>query len=70
MSPRRPLGSALVALCLLAPAVSSAMDEKEFKKQFQNTQNSWERRALIAQLDPGDDDQLDLLLKFVLQTQE
>ena len=70
MSPRRPLWPALASACLLAPAVAHAMDEKEFKKQFTNTQNSWERRALIAQLDPSQDDQLDLLLKFVLKTQE
>lgn len=54
----------------LAPATALALDDEEFKKQFTNTQNSWERRALIAQLDPSDKDQRKLLLSFVLKTQE
>ncbi|RMG17746.1 MAG: alpha/beta fold hydrolase [Planctomycetota bacterium] len=52
------------------PAPALAVDAKEFKKKFLATQNSWERRALVSQLDPSDEDSLDLLLKFVLKTQD
>jgi pimeloyl-ACP methyl ester carboxylesterase len=46
---------ALSALCLLAaPTPAQAMDLKEFKRAFAATQNSWERRALVEQLDPTD----------------
>jgi len=46
---------ALSALCILAaPTPAQAMDLKEFKRAFAATQNSWERRALVEQLDPTD----------------
>ena len=46
---------ALCALCVLAaPAPADAMELKEFKRAFAATQNSWERRALVEQLDPTD----------------
>ena len=61
--------TALAAVGALA-SPASAMDDKEFKQKFTSTQNSWERRALIAQLDPTDDGSLNLLIKFVLKTQE
>jgi pimeloyl-ACP methyl ester carboxylesterase len=61
----------LLALALVGlPAAASAMDAKEFKKKFTSTQNSWERRDLVRQLDPTQKKSMDLLLKFVLKTQD
>jgi pimeloyl-ACP methyl ester carboxylesterase len=71
MSAHRFAATAFTALALAAcPTVAFAVDAKEFKKKFAATQNSWERRALVTQLDPSDDKSLDLLLKFVLKTQD
>lgn len=55
------------------PEPSAAGDSaaaKEFKKAFNETQNSWERRAAVLRLDPKDEDSLDLLCEFVLKTQD
>ena len=66
-----PRIAAATLLLGLAPSLALAeIDAKKFKKDFTATQNSWERRALVTQLDPSDDKSLDLLLKFVLKTQD
>lgn len=50
---------------LASPA--RAVDAKEFKRQFMEKQNSWERIALIKALDPKDKASLNLLTEFVLK---
>lgn len=61
------------ATCLGITLPSAAQGEvgaKEFKKAFVETQNSWERRALVERLDPTDDKSLELLTEFVLNEQD
>lgn len=58
-----PLFLALGALA--SPAL--AVDAKEFKKQFIEKQNSWERIALIKALDPKEKASLELITDFVLK---
>jgi pimeloyl-ACP methyl ester carboxylesterase len=60
--------AATVGLAL--PAAGDSAASKEFKKKFEGTQNSWERRRFIEQLDPTDDDSLELITDFVLKTQD
>jgi pimeloyl-ACP methyl ester carboxylesterase len=62
-------GSAVV-ICLLVASPASALDARKFKLEFQATQNSWERRALIRQLDPDDPDSQKVLLNVILKTQD
>lgn len=58
----------LSALCLLtSPAAADGMDLKEFKRAFAATQNSWERRQLVEQLDPTDKKSRKILY-FVLES--
>jgi len=69
MKLRRALS--LAALLVVAfPIIGQGMDDKEFKKKFVGTQNSWERRDLVKQLDPTDERSLNLLMKFVLKKQD
>lgn len=72
--------SAALVLTLVAGAIFASHPEptvagdsaaaKEFKKAFNDTQNSWERRAAVLRLDPKDEDSLDLLTEFVLKQQD
>lgn len=60
-----------VCLGLAAPAPAKDSDAaRAFKKSFVETNNSWERRALVERLDPADEDSLDLLTEFVLAQQD
>lgn len=67
---KRIVCTALAVIALLGTAepvlADGTLDVKEFKKQFSNTQNSWERRALIQKLDPTNAKALKIL-KAVLQ---
>ena len=44
-----------------------AMDLKEFKKAYAATPNSWERRALVTQLNPEDKKSLKLITGHILK---
>lgn len=59
-----------LALLCLAPSAARAMDDKEFKKKFVETPNSWEKRDLVRQLDPTDKKSFDILIKFILKKQD
>ena len=56
------------SLFLLATVAGPALaiDSKEFKKQYLEKQNSWEKIELIKSLDPKDKASLELLTDFVL----
>lgn len=62
-------GAICLGFALPAPGADSEA-AKAFKKSFTETQNSWERRALVERLDPTDEDSLDLITDFVLKTQD
>src|SRR5690606_12027285 len=62
-------GAGCLGYALPAPAKDSEA-AKAFKKSFVETNNSWERRALIERLDPSDDDSLELITEFVLAQQD
>ena len=60
----------LMAGVWMYPAAGDSDGARQFKRDFTSTPNSWERRDLVARLDPTDEDQRELLTEFVLKTQD